>query len=53
VVDIERRVAALELADTLDLEALAALQREVLEDSGPSNDSPQATSAIRRYCPTY
>ncbi len=31
VVDVERRVAALELADTLDLEALAALQREVLE----------------------
>jgi TRAP-type uncharacterized transport system substrate-binding protein len=31
VVDIEQRVAGLELADTLDLEALAALQREVLE----------------------
>ena len=31
VVDVERRVAGLELADTLDLEALAALQREVLE----------------------
>jgi signal transduction histidine kinase len=31
VVDVERRGAGLELADTLDLEALAALQREVLE----------------------
>ncbi len=31
IVDVERRVAALELADTLDLEALAAVQREVLE----------------------
>ena len=31
VVDVERRVAALELADTLDLEALAVLQRETLE----------------------
>jgi TRAP-type uncharacterized transport system substrate-binding protein len=31
VVDVERRVAVLELADTLDLEQLAALQREVLE----------------------
>lgn len=31
VVDVESRIAGLELADTLDLEALAAVQREVLE----------------------